>query len=101
VDGDGIDGGPYGQDCNDNDAEVYPDATEDCEDGVDGDCDGIGDAYDDDCIAADDDDDDSGDCACRAEGSAPPAGGLAWLALALLAVGRRLHRLGIGPSSRR
>jgi hypothetical protein len=39
ADGDGI--GP-GQDCNDGDASVFPGAEELC-DGVDGDCDGVGD----------------------------------------------------------
>ncbi|MDP7110388.1 MAG: MopE-related protein, partial [Myxococcota bacterium] len=83
VDGDGIDGGPYGEDCDDTNAERYPGATEDCEDGIDGDCDGVGDAYDDDCGAVGDDDDSAPDCSCDIESEPGPASPL--VALGLLA----------------
>jgi hypothetical protein len=67
VDGDGF---PQSTDCNDNDANVHPGATEVCEDGVDNDCSG-GDAICEDggggtqtTQAAGGDDDDDGGNGC-------------------------------------
>ncbi len=48
-----------GVDCDDADAEIHPDADEDCGDGEDNDCDGLVDGQDDEC--AGDDDTTSGD----------------------------------------
>ncbi len=90
VDGDGVDGGPYGTDCDDNDPDRYPDAPEDCEDGVDGDCDGVGDNTDEDCSDPADDDEPQ-DCTCQAQGRG--AGGAAAACLLLLTLaGRRRGR---------
>jgi hypothetical protein len=44
------DGWILGEDCDDQDAEVNPEAAEVCDDGVDNDCDGAMDAEDSDCI---------------------------------------------------
>ncbi len=43
-------------DCNDDDPYVHPEADEDCDNGVDDDCDGLTDAEDDDCDETGDDD---------------------------------------------
>ncbi len=43
-------------DCDDDDGGVYPGAFEDCEDGLDNDCDGLVDHEDEDCDVGDDDD---------------------------------------------
>jgi len=55
-DGDGY--RPCSNDCDDTNASINPSADEDCSDGVDNDCDGLGDATDPDCAGDDDDDDD-------------------------------------------
>ncbi len=50
ADGDGVAGGLFdGDDCDDLAADVYPEAPEDCRDGVDQDCDGALDCLDADC----------------------------------------------------
>ncbi len=90
VDGDGVDGGPYGTDCDDTDAERYPGAEEDCEDGIDGDCDGVGDAYDDDCGFEGDEQGDDDDCSCDVDARPSTASPLGLMALlGLLALRRR------------
>ncbi len=43
------DGYPPGEDCDDQDPAIYPDADEVCDDGVDNDCDGLADEDDEDC----------------------------------------------------
>ena len=95
-----------GEDCDDGDADVSPDADEDCEDGVDNDCDGDVDEDDADCAGGDDDttetdddtdvpmDDDTDDvalesgCECRSAGGRPTApftlGALGLISLSLL-----------------
>ena len=72
IDGDGYDGGAYGEDCDDQDAAVNPAAEENCTNGIDDNCNGIADDYDDACVGGDDDDDDNGGvtCGCEVEGSA-------------------------------
>ena len=50
-----------GEDCDDGDAEIAPDAAEDCDDGADNDCDGAVDEDDDECGADDDTEDDDTD----------------------------------------
>jgi len=90
-------------DCNDSDDRAHPGALEDCEDGVDNDCDGAADGADDECetgddddSAADDDDDDDDDdevpedCSCRLAGVDRPGPSAALgLALILTLVRRR------------
>ena len=44
-------------DCDDADDQVNPDRAEDCEDGLDNDCDGAADGSDEECLGGDDDDD--------------------------------------------
>ncbi|MBN2493892.1 MAG: lamin tail domain-containing protein [Deltaproteobacteria bacterium] len=62
-----------GNDCDDDNADVHPGATERCDDELDNDCDGAVDAQDDDCASGE-------GCGCRA--SAPEAS--PWIALAAL-----------------
>ncbi len=50
--------GGLGEDCNDVDGAVNPDAAETCDDGVDNNCNGLADAEDPACAVADDDADD-------------------------------------------
>ena len=100
------DGWANDRDCDPHHADVNPDATELCDDGIDNDCDGDVDAEDDDCGGSDDDDDsgapadddgddeyvllDTGsDCSCRQTGSSPGAGPVAVTALLLLLMRRR------------
>ena len=77
-----------GEDCDDNDADVHPDADEDCFDASDNDCDGAIDEDDPDCAGDDDDDADDDDatpadddtddvgldagCECSASGGSAP-----------------------------
>ncbi len=58
ADGDGFDSG---EDCDDDNAHVYPGADEHCSDGVDNDCDGLVDGDDEECGGTGDDDDAVGD----------------------------------------
>ena len=58
-DGDGLPA--HDGDCDDTDANINPNAAEDCADGQDNDCDGDVDGADADCPGDDDDDDDTGD----------------------------------------
>jgi len=109
-----------GDDCDDGDFDVHPNAIEDCTDGVDNDCDGAVDAEDEDCGGSGDDDtgdddtsdDDTGDddtsadsddvrlgagdCSCRVAGTRP-APALALALLVALSLIRRHRR----PSPRR
>ena len=100
---------PCDGDCDDDNGDVHPDRHEDCEDGVDNDCDGAVDGDDEECggtpgddddfIPGDDDDavgadaDVAGDddvapagfhCMCETAASGAPAG--TWLLLSLLAL---------------
>ncbi|MDP7110538.1 MAG: MopE-related protein, partial [Myxococcota bacterium] len=50
-----------GDDCDDDEESINPDADEICDDGEDNDCDGFIDEEDDDCGGGDDDDDDTTD----------------------------------------
>ena len=95
-------------DCDDSDATVHPSVPEDCEDGIDNDCDGRIDDEDSDCVEGDDDsaddddsvdddtpgDDDSAgatdDCSCRVSGRATSPAAVA--VLALLWMVRRTRR---------
>ncbi len=61
IDGDGHDGGQFGDDCDDTRAWIHPGAVESCLDGVDADCDGVADAQEDDCV--------EGGCRCSGTGS--------------------------------
>jgi len=98
VDADG-DGHPPddcgGDDCDDHDPTVNPDEPENCDDGIDNDCDGDFDGFDVECEDDGDDDDttDGGeDCKCRndlARRGPAPLQTTALLALAALALIRR------------
>jgi hypothetical protein len=66
IDGDGYDGGYWGDDCDDLDPQRNPGEIEDCFDGIDADCDGITDQYDADCIEPEEEPEPT--CACRAGG---------------------------------
>ncbi|MDP7112350.1 MAG: putative metal-binding motif-containing protein [Myxococcota bacterium] len=100
VDGDGVEGGEQGEDCDDEDAAIYPDAAEVCDDGVDNDCDGDTDADDGDCAdpVGDDDttdeppDDFTGGCACRSVDRAGQPIGLALLVAGIVLAGVRRCR---------
>lgn len=85
LDGDGYDGGPGGNDCDDNNSSIHPGAEENCDDGLDGDCDGLGDAVDPDCS----DGNDHG-CSCEeATTSSTSSPLLLVLLVAMLAVFRK------------
>jgi len=60
------DGSVNGEDCAPEDPDIYPGQTEDCEDGIDNDCDGDVDGGDGDCFSPDNDGDgwtvEMGDC---------------------------------------
>jgi hypothetical protein len=64
LDGDGV--SSCDDDCDDYEPLAFPGAAEDCDDGVDNDCDGDVDEIDEDCpVPEADDDDDDDDCKCR------------------------------------
>jgi hypothetical protein len=111
ADGDGFDSE---EDCDDDNAHVYPGADEHCSDGVDNDCDGFVDGDDEECGGtgddddaegddddlADDDDDDSavpgddddaggGGCECSSAARPNSTGAALCVALIALHVGRR------------
>lgn len=76
ADGDGY--APSQGDCNDNDAQVSPGTLEECDDGLDNDCDGDIDAYDANCSA------DAGCGGCSSKGGSPAPWSLLVLGLGLL-----------------
>jgi len=80
IDGDGHDGGLFGNDCDDTRAWIHPGATESCLDGVDADCDGVQDPDEDDCVEE--------GCRCSA-GGARSGGVVGWLLLVVWLARRR------------
>ena len=108
ADGDGV--MACAGDCDDGEPASFPGNPENCDDGIDNDCDGDVDLADDECEDAGDDDsadddtadDDSqdddtteppgGDCECRSQTAPGGAGSLGWLLLLAGAVGRKVGR---------
>ena len=72
---------PAAVDCNDDDADVFPNAVEVCDDGLDNDCDGSADATDNDCAEA--------GCASSIAAASTAPG---WALLLLALVGGRRRR---------
>ncbi len=89
VDGDGFDGGAYGDDCDDLDPEIHPEAVENCVNGVDDNCNGIADDYDDDCTGEEPVEGDDDDCSCDVDGEVRGGAAAVLVVLAGLLVIRR------------